>query len=211
MDAGEVIRSGKLGYVRTDVAMPGLVGGPCLEKDPHILLASVERAGIDLEITRSCRMVNERQPMETVAAIMERLRRRGPGPYRVAVAGIAFKGRPETNDLRGSMSIKVIECLRAQTDVGEIVLYDGVVSREDLLGLGLTGETRPDLLAACDGAHCLVIGNNHPEYGGIDIGQCVAAMQPGGFIYDYWAHLVERPAPERQGRYYVVGNNKELS
>lgn len=37
VNAHEVIASGKLGYKRTNVPLPGLVGGPCLEKDPHIL------------------------------------------------------------------------------------------------------------------------------------------------------------------------------
>jgi len=40
VNAHEVIASGKLGYRRTNVALPGLVGGPCLEKDPHILMHS---------------------------------------------------------------------------------------------------------------------------------------------------------------------------
>ena len=43
VNAHEVISSGKLGYKRTNVPMPGLVGGPCLEKDPHILLQSAPR------------------------------------------------------------------------------------------------------------------------------------------------------------------------
>ena len=45
INAGEVIRVGKFGYPRTDVALPGLVGGPCLEKDPHILMASLADFG----------------------------------------------------------------------------------------------------------------------------------------------------------------------
>src|SRR5579875_2407707 len=51
INAHDVIKFGKLGYPRTNVARPGLVGGPCLEKDPHILLHSLAPHGIDLEIT----------------------------------------------------------------------------------------------------------------------------------------------------------------
>ena len=37
LNANEIIGSGKLGYKRTDIARPGLVGGPCLfHKDPYI-------------------------------------------------------------------------------------------------------------------------------------------------------------------------------
>ena len=37
VSALEVISSGKLGYERTNVSLPGLVGGPCLEKDTLVL------------------------------------------------------------------------------------------------------------------------------------------------------------------------------
>ncbi|RJY09466.1 nucleotide sugar dehydrogenase [Aurantiacibacter aquimixticola] len=208
IDAGEVIRSGKFEYPRTDVALPGLVGGPCLEKDPHILMASLAETGTALEITRACRLVNERQPEETVNAIVARLVERGKGPFRVAIAGMAFKGRPETDDLRGSMSLKVIDALQARDEIGSIVTYDGVVAREDIDALGLDIEVADDLVSACDGAHALIIANNHPEYSDLDIDSCVDAMNDGGFIYDYWAHLVKRPPATLEGRYFVVGNNR---
>jgi UDP-N-acetyl-D-mannosaminuronic acid dehydrogenase len=207
ISAGEVIRAGKFEYPRTDVALPGLVGGPCLEKDPHILMASLAHTGTALEITAACRTVNERQPGETVNAIVARMAERAQPPFRVAVAGIAFKGRPETDDLRGSMSLKVIDALLARPEVGDVVLYDGVVSNADLEALELDVRIADDIVGACDGANALVIGNNHPEYGGLDLDGCVSAMAEGGFVYDYWAHLVERPPAQLEGRYYVVGNN----
>ena len=207
ISAGEVIRAGKFEYPRTNVALPGLVGGPCLEKDPHILMASLAHTGTSLEITSACRQVNERQPRETVDAIVARMAERATAPFRVAIAGIAFKGVPETDDLRGSMSLKVIESLMERPEIGEVVLYDGVVSREALDALGLGLRVEDSLAAACDGANALVIGNNHPEYAGLDLDGCCGAMADGGFVYDYWAHLVERPPADLQGRYFVVGNN----
>jgi UDP-N-acetyl-D-mannosaminuronic acid dehydrogenase len=207
INAGEVIQAGKFQYPRTDVALPGLVGGPCLEKDPHILMASLADFGTDLEITAACRLVNERQPGETVAAITARMEERGPGPFKVAVAGIAFKGRPETDDLRGSMSLKVIERLLAHPDVDEVVLYDGVVKRADLEALGMDVRIEDTVTDACRGCNALVIGNNHPEYMQLDLDACIGAMKAGGFVYDYWAHLVQRPPSELKGRYFPVGNN----
>ncbi|MEO1488372.1 MAG: nucleotide sugar dehydrogenase [Pseudomonadota bacterium] len=207
IDGGEVIRAGKFEYPRTDVALPGLVGGPCLEKDPHILMASLAEFDTSLEITAASRLVNERQPSETVQAIVDRLAQRGEAPYRVAVAGIAFKGRPETDDLRGSMSLKVIDCLMNRPEISEVVLYDGVVSRADLEGLRLEVRIEDDVLKASAGCHVLVIGNNHPEYANLDLDACVDGMAEGGFVYDYWAHLVERPPPQLRGRYFTVGNN----
>ena len=76
INAYEVITSGKLGYKRTNIALPDLVGGPCLEKDPHILRESLMDYDIDLEITGSARLVNERQPQETIAFVVSEIQRR---------------------------------------------------------------------------------------------------------------------------------------
>ncbi|NLK86607.1 MAG: hypothetical protein GX279_03835 [Clostridiaceae bacterium] len=45
IDALEVIRSGKFCYPRTNIPVPGYVGGACLEKDPHILIHSMDKYG----------------------------------------------------------------------------------------------------------------------------------------------------------------------
>lgn len=71
MNAYDVIHYGQLGYERTSVAYPGLVGGPCLEKDPHILQSSVADLGLELDIANAARLVNERQPAEAVGAVLD--------------------------------------------------------------------------------------------------------------------------------------------
>jgi UDP-N-acetyl-D-mannosaminuronic acid dehydrogenase len=103
VSAHEVISAGKLGYNRTNIPLPGLVGGPCLEKDPHILMESARTRGIEMEITSAGRLVNERQPEETVQFISSEINRRklASGPLKISILGMAFKGLPETSDLRG--------------------------------------------------------------------------------------------------------------
>ena len=206
VNANDVIRFGKLGYERTNVALPGLVGGPCLEKDPHILLASVAPHDVTLEITAASRLVNERQPAETVDALLDKLGRRRQRPFTVAVAGIAFKGRPETDDLRGSMSLHVIDRLAANDSVGEIRAFDPVVSNSDLakLGRGLVPcETLED---ACKGADALIVANNHPLFETMDLEGLLASMPEGAFVYDYWNNLGQLPTEVLSERYYTVGN-----
>ncbi|MEM6663632.1 MAG: nucleotide sugar dehydrogenase, partial [Pseudomonadota bacterium] len=111
VNAMEVIPGGKLGYPRTNVALPGLVGGPCLEKDPHILAQSLQETGLELDITTAARRVNERQPAETVKFILREHARRSDAAPNIAVLGMAFKGVPATDDLRGAMSLQVIAAL----------------------------------------------------------------------------------------------------
>lgn len=206
VNANEVIRFGKLGYSRTDVALPGLVGGPCLEKDPHILAASASRRGIDLEITKAARRVNERQPSETVDAVLAELGLRSAGPYTVVVAGIAFKGRPETDDLRGSMSLPVIDHLVGSSLCGEIRLYDPVVSHDDLATAREGVVVCDDLDEACSGADLVIVANNHPSFALMDLERTAMLMNDGGIVFDYWNNLGDRPAELLAGTYYTVGN-----
>jgi len=205
VSANDVIHFGKLGYPRTDVARPGLVGGPCLEKDPHILAASLDPFGVDLEITRAARTVNERQPAETVDALLGELARRKPGPYTAVVAGVAFKGRPETDDLRGSMSLSVINELRRSGRCSTIRVFDPVVPIEALQAVNGV-EAFESFASACTDADVLIIANNHPVFSTIDVEATVESMADDAVIFDYWNNLADRPAETLSGTYFTVGN-----
>lgn len=206
INAHDVIKFGKLGYPRTNVALPGLVGGPCLEKDPHILVASVAQYGVTLEITSAARLVNERQPQETTAAVMRMVQERRDGPYVVTVAGMAFKGRPETDDLRGSVSLDVVAELRNGGLCSEIRAFDRVVSAGELVDLPYDVRVFEDFYDACDGADLVIIANNHPMFATIDLARAIGLMRPGGIVYDYWNNLAEQPQAVLAGRYFAVGN-----
>ena len=207
VSASEVIASGKLGYVRTNVASPGLVGGPCLAKDPHILVQSAKARGIDLEITRASRMVNERQPKETVDFIVAESRRRGfKKGAKLALMGMAFKGRPATDDLRGSMSIKVLNALVASPLTYDIHLYDPVIGTGELAAQFPTTTACATLEDAIKGADVVVIANNHPEFARHLPVELAEIMNSKGFIYDYWNNFSNLSEVERGSVYFAVGN-----
>lgn len=208
VNAIEVINGGKLGYSRTNVALPGLVGGPCLEKDPHILAQSLERKGISPEITRAARMVNERQPIETVSAIKDMLNARFAGEkVIVTLAGMAFKGIPATDDLRGSMALKVLAALKQQIPDAEIRVFDPVCNVEQMRKAGVEAHVYSETFdSALAGSNCLIIANNHPALGAVPPIDLGSKMADGGFIYDYWNHFSNHREYEIGDSYYAVGN-----
>jgi UDP-N-acetyl-D-mannosaminuronic acid dehydrogenase len=209
VNAHEVIASGKLGYKRTNVPLPGLVGGPCLEKDPHILFQSARDRGIALEITQSSRLVNERQPYETVDFILAEMARRGlTDTAEIALLGMAFKGVPATDDLRGSMSLKVLDALAKARPGLRVRIYDPVVPAADLQAQ-VPGHTAFDSLAeAVEGASVVIIANNHPDLGRKQPIDLHELMGPKGFIYDYWNHFSNLSPAELGRSYFAVGNIK---
>lgn len=208
VNAYEVINGGKLGYPRTNVALPGLVGGPCLEKDPHILNQSARLFGIEsgLEVTASARAVNERQPEETVQFISEAYQQvKREQPKQILIAGLTFKGYPETNDLRGSMALEVLDRLKQQFAGAAFFGFDPKLNEEEITALGLKYVSQlPENAQQFD---LVVIANNHPLFKRIPWAELFDKNPRPYLVYDYWNNFNAFDAPEYTGRYVVLGNH----
>lgn len=206
----EVINAGKLGYPRTNVALPGLVGGPCLEKDPHILAQSVSPFGIDLDITVGSRKVNERQPKEIAAYLNSIFKKRTPAkPEKIFVAGITFKGYPETDDVRGSMSLKVLEGLKEQFPDAQYYGFDPQLTREviEALGLGYIADLKSEL----SDKDLVVVTNNHPVFRKTTLPVLFERAKPSMLVYDFWNNFNPFDSEEYSDRYIVIGNHQQFS
>ena len=186
VSAAEVIQAGKLGYPRTNLPMPGPVGGPCLEKDSHILAEGLRELGIDPEITMAARRTNENQPAEVVAHIKGFTDALGGFTKRpvITLLGIAFKGQPATDDLRGTMARPVFARLRQSYPDAEFRGFDAVVSTQDIEGFGLISTS--SLQEAFKNANLVLILNNHPLFAAMDIEDLAKEMQAPGLVYDFW-------------------------
>lgn len=212
LSAHEVISAGRLGYPRTNVAMPGPVGGPCLEKDPHILVESARSYGINMDITAAARRVNEVQPAETVRLMREAFDAAGGGSdAKIALCGLAFKGVPATDDLRGTMAVPILAALRDAFPDGRFVGFDPVVPEavsRDYFGI----DTVPKLEQACDGASIVVIANNHPHFQRLEMPALAKSMAKPGLIYDYWnMHNREVEGLPAGIRYLSLGSERKAA
>lgn len=186
ISAAEVIQAGKLGYPRTNLPMPGPVGGPCLEKDSHILAEGLRELGVEPEITMAARHINERQPSEVIAHL-RRVTSAMPGfpdhPV-ITLMGIAFKGQPATDDLRGTMAKPVLEEIRRTFPGAVLRGFDAVVTETDIRGFGLMPAGTLD--AAFEGAGLILILNNHPVFMDMPIERLATRMVRPGLVYDFW-------------------------
>ena len=185
ISAIEVIEAGKLGYPRTNLPKPGPVGGPCLEKDSYILAEGLREAGVEPEITMTARALNERQPREVVQYIAKVLRdKRWNAPRTIAVLGVAFKGEPETDDLRGTMAVPILNELRACFPAALYRAFDATVKPDRIRELGLIPCATID--EAMFGADLVVIANNHPIFAAMPVADLAGRMSRPGLIYDFW-------------------------
>lgn len=186
VSAIEVINAGKLGYPRVSIPLPGLVGGPCLSKDPYILEESLAGLPVSPDITMAARKINESQPDEVVRHLRSVLASRTdwPGKPVIALLGMAFKGRPATDDLRGTMALPVFEAIKRHFPEAAYTAYDAMVKPEVLDGLGLV--PRSSLADALAGANLALILNNSPEFETMPVARLAAGMARPGLIYDFW-------------------------
>src|SRR5262245_64613798 len=65
ISAAEVIRSGKLGYPRTNLPMPGLVGGPCRSEEHTSELQSLRHLVCRLLLEKKKKKNNEKKHYNT--------------------------------------------------------------------------------------------------------------------------------------------------
>jgi len=204
IDASEVIRAGKLGYPRTNVAWPGPVGGPCLEKDPHILAESVRDYGIEIDITTAARMVNERLPCEAAATIRDLADGLGGFPEQptISLLGWAFKGEPATSDLRGTMAIPIFEAVRKAFPNASFRGFDELVPQFQIAKLGVTPvDNLADAFADADIA---IIMNNHKALTTMPIATLMNRMRAPAFVYDFWNIFSNVSLNLPKGRAYLA-------
>jgi UDP-N-acetyl-D-mannosaminuronic acid dehydrogenase len=210
LSAHEIIRAGRLGYPRTNVALPGPVGGPCLEKDPHILIESARTFGVEMGITKAARTINEVQPEVTVRLIKEALQAAGGNPApRIALCGLAFKGAPPTDDLRGTMALPILDALREAFPGAQLVGYDPVVP-QDASREFFDIDTASTIDEACREASIVVFANNHPDFQRLELPAVAAGMASPGIVYDYWnMHNGETEGMPEGVRYLSLGSERK--
>ncbi|MFE5241273.1 MULTISPECIES: nucleotide sugar dehydrogenase [unclassified Streptomyces] len=183
LDAMELINSANTGYPRPDLSKPGFVGGSCLTKDPYLLMHALEGHDHRPTMVAAARSLNESMPRRVGERVLAKLWEGGcdPAGARVLLTGFAYKGRPETDDLRGAPFEALLELLRGR--VGEIVGHDFVVPDSRLEELGV----RPvSLEEGFTGAHAALVLNDHLSYGQQDFTSLIARMHQPAVVYDTW-------------------------
>jgi len=183
-DVVEAIRAANRGYPRNPVPLPSPgVGGPCLTKDPYILAAALPDWAAPHSLFDQGRAVNDAMHGFVARAVLQALRDAGkdPATSTVLIAGLAFKGHPETGDLRGSSSLEIAAQLAPS--VGRLLGHDPVVEKADIEAAGLEPA---DLPPHTSGVDAVVFLNNHLDYQRLDVFELVRAMNPNPVFYDGW-------------------------
>ena len=204
--ASEVISAGKLGYKRTNLANPGPVGGPCLEKDSYLLAESVGGTGASARIAIAARETNENVMTEAAEFISGWIKRNAEGEnVKISVLGMAFKGIPETNDLRGTPAISLVDSLAKALPGAAIHCWDPVTTVDELKLMGFkSAASLPEVIRD---SSAIILVNNHPELSSLDLKSISLAAKKPLLIYDFWGRSDHNLTLEGFGQYFSWGNH----
>lgn len=186
VDGISAIEHANYGYARSNIAKPGFVAGPCLEKDAYILINNMPECD-SRNFILAARKFNESLEDIVVRWVKEKVGEPSDDKV-IALSGMAFKGQPETSDLRGSSSVYIAEKLRKAGY--KMNLHDFAALPDEMEALKL-GTVYNDLYDACANAKVLLVLNNHKRYGSVMDASVFHHSKDGFEIFDSWGACTE--------------------
>lgn len=149
-------------------------GGSCLPKDVAALVAHGRRHGQEMALLEAVLEVNAKQPREVIRLLARHLP--ALDEARVAVLGLAFK--PDTDDVRESPALRVIELLLEEG--AAVKVYDPVVPEVQVKSSRFRSCT--DLFEAVRDVEAIVIVTRWNEFESVP--EVVAGLDPQPVVID---------------------------
>lgn len=139
---------------------PGIgYGGSCFPKDVKALIKSGKKEDFDFHLLEATEQVNISQKIILISEIEKYFGGNLQGK-KIAVWGLAFKAN--TDDIREASSLDNIRILLEKG--AEIVAYDAIAEENVKKLLGDRIIYAKDMYSALDGADCLLIATEWPEF-----------------------------------------------
>lgn len=184
LDAHRVIQAANSGYSRSHIPAPSPgVGGYCLTKDPYLLAYAARATGYLPKLALTARDVNESMPRHVADIVMSFFAARGkslPG-RKVLLMGIAFKGKPETSDIRFSPALAVAGLLREKgcRIFGHDPLIPAMAMSEE--------EIAPaDPALGFANADVVIVMNNNPRFEQLPVRDLLETTAKPSLFFDAW-------------------------
>lgn len=182
VDVHEVVHACNYGYDRMNLAKPGPVAGPCLEKDAYILSNSADILGGDVSLSMQGRKTNERM----VEHVVEIASHHAKSVSEIGILGLAFKGRPATSDTRGSLAGDFASALCKTLGASRIQGWDPLVSEEDAASMGVSMTGLSEALSS----DVILIQTNHQFFSTEEFRQeLIHKAKKDAVIIDLWNQI----------------------
>jgi UDP-N-acetyl-D-mannosaminuronic acid dehydrogenase len=114
---------------------------------------------------------------------------------------MAFKGVPETDDLRGSPSIELIKQLQKKSVSMSIRIWDPLI--EEFNANGVT--QYKNIEVALTGSDAVILMNNHKALNALDLYDVSKKLNKNALIYDFWDRYNPLQSLDNSVRYFAWG------
>jgi len=182
-------------HPRVNIHTPGPgVGGPCLPKDPYLLLHSSKHPN---NIIKTARQINNSMPHHVTELILKAFKNIGKQVKgsKISVLGTAYKGN--VDDCKSTPSKPIIqEFLRRGA---KVIVYDPLC-RENF-----RAKRAISLQEATEGADCLVIITDHAAFKNLTLSEIKTSMNDQPIIIDGRRIIDARKAEKLGFVYYGIG------
>jgi UDP-N-acetyl-D-mannosaminuronic acid dehydrogenase len=187
LDMVNLVNAANMGYTRDKIPTPSPgVGGPCLTKDSYILINSTEHIKSHPRIVEASRKVNESIPLVLVDEIIQKIDilKKNISNSKFFIIGFAFKGNPETSDMRGSTTLDLISEIRMKKANNKYIFgYDFVVDSSAIEALDINYSS---IQSGFNNADVVIIMNNHQSTKKIDIFSLLKTSKEDLIFVDGW-------------------------
>lgn len=187
LDMVKLVQAANLGYIRDEIPVPSPgVGGACLTKDPYILIHSCKDLKHQPKMVLQSRQINEFIPSHIVEEVYKQITQLNKkiSTLKIFIIGFAFKGEPETSDLRGSTTIDLLNHFRKKGIREKSFFgYDPIVSPKEIEALGATPVSISEGFKDAD---VVVIMNNHKSYKKMDVFDLLNSARSDCIFVDGW-------------------------
>lgn len=198
VNAFDLVHAANDGYPRNPIPLPSPgVGGYCLTKDPILFSFTADGQRDDAVLGLASRTINERAALYPIN-ILYRFAANNKielNKMKVLIIGIAFKGVPETSDVRGSVACELLKILKGKVD--SVYGWDAIVESQILSQLGFL--SCRDVEEVIKNIDAVLILNNHPEN---TLSALLIESSNPKLIFDGWSQLDQGEVEKISGLSY---------
>jgi len=184
INAFKLIEAANDGYPRNPIPKPSPgVGGICLSKDPHLYTNSSNFDFYKPILGSASRQINGDGHTYVYKKLLDYCEKvsKNIEELDILIVGLAFKGIPETSDIRESTALKLINLLKNKSN---IYVKDFIVDKADIESLGVNYVD--DLSISFANKDIVLFMNNHYLNNRFDTYTCFSSIRNNGLIFDGW-------------------------
>ena len=184
INAFKLIDSANDGYIRNPISKPGPgVGGPCLSKDPFLFSLSQSEFNEGAILGNASRKINLFGAEYVYNKIEKFCKKTGKkiDLVKILIIGLAFKGIPETSDIRDSVAVDLVNLLPEKNN---IFVKDFIVDKQQIEQIGCNYVD--NIYDGFKGADIILIMNNHYKNNKFNTFEALKFTKKPFLFFDGW-------------------------